>query len=164
MGVHGDDLRQLTHFNSWAGAWSADGTKILVGAQDGLYLLSSTGQQVQQLTDIAPRAFGWSADGEWITYTTVASTTATTVDRWTSGTADSTGEETLWLINRNGGAQQRIATNYLWHQWSPDGAALGYITGNAGTAEPLLYLWTVTPNATPTLVAEVNEPFFAWPR
>ncbi len=164
MGVHGNDLRQLTHFDSWAGAWSADGTKILVGAQDGLYMLSSRGQQLQQLTNVPTRSFRWSADGEWITYTTAAASTAATVDRSTVSTADSAGEETLWLINRNGGAKQQIATNSLWHQWSPAGAALGYVTGKAGTAEPLLYLWTVTPTTTPALVAEVNEPFFAWPR
>ncbi|MCB0080852.1 MAG: DnaJ domain-containing protein, partial [Caldilineaceae bacterium] len=52
MGVHGNELRQLTHFDSWAGAWSADGTQILVGTDHGLYRLSSSGQQLYQLTDV----------------------------------------------------------------------------------------------------------------
>ncbi|MEZ4622658.1 MAG: hypothetical protein R2867_45160 [Caldilineaceae bacterium] len=47
MGVHGEELRQLTHFDSWAGAWSGDGTQILVGTDHGLYALSSTGQQLR---------------------------------------------------------------------------------------------------------------------
>ncbi|MCB0190129.1 MAG: PD40 domain-containing protein, partial [Caldilineaceae bacterium] len=70
MGVHGDELRQLTHFDSWAGVWSADGTQILVGTENGLYRLSSTGQQLHQLTTVPAHSFSWSTDGQWIAYTT----------------------------------------------------------------------------------------------
>lgn len=178
IGVHGNDLRQLTHFDSWAGAWSPDGTHVLVGTDHGLYRLSSSGQQMHQLTDVAATSFSWSADGQWIAYTTVDDPRET-VDREMPGAitngavADEMGalpnaSQTLWLIDRNAKEMHQVATEQLWHQWSPDGATLGYTTGNMASEEPLLYLWTITPetvaSAAPSLVAEVNRPFFAWPR
>jgi hypothetical protein len=156
VGVNGDELQQLTHFDSWAGAWSADGLQILVGAKQGLYVLSSGGQKVQQLTTVTPLSFSWSADGQWIAYTT-----ATPVAPDAGKSED--GRQ-LWLIGRNGGEPQLIATNPLSHQWSPTTTTLGYVTGNAASTDPLLYLWTTTPATKPVLVAEVNDAFFAWPR
>ncbi len=169
MGIYGDDLRQLTHFDSWAGTWSADGTQILVGTDHGLYTLSSTGQQLHQLTNTPALSASWSADGEWIAYTTTSSSTApsSTVKqaKWgTQAQATDSSSQTLWLIKRDGSSAQQIATNLLWQQWGGDGADLGYITGTVTGEEPLLYLWTVAPTAQPALVAEVNAPFFTWPR
>lgn len=164
MGVYGDDLRQLTHFDSWAGSWSTTGEQILVGTDHGLYLLSSTGQQLHQLTKEPALSASWSADGEWIAYTTASSSTSepTKVGSLAKATAATT--QSLWVINRDGTALHQITANLLWQQWSPKGAELGYITGNVTGEEPLLYLWTVAPTAVPLLVAEVNTPFFAWPR
>jgi len=152
MGPHGDDLRQLTHFDSWAGSWSADGTQILVGTDEGIYQLGSNGQQLQQLNQLPTKSVSWSADGEWIAYTTAETK---------SGTPST---ETLWMSRRDGSNAIQVATNILWQQWSPDGTTLGYITGNVTNEEPVLYLWTVTPTSKSMLVAEVNTPFFTWPR
>lgn len=156
IGVHGDELQQLTHFDSWAGAWSADGSQILVGTDHGLYVLSSSGQKLQQLTEVAPLAFSWSADGEWIAYSTGPVATA-------EGAQSPVEGQQLWVMSRNGGEPQFVATNQLSHQWSPTAATLGYVTGNATSADPLLYLWTTTPTTKPVLVAEVNDAFFSWP-
>ncbi|MCB0123490.1 MAG: DnaJ domain-containing protein [Caldilineaceae bacterium] len=165
MGVHGDDLRQLTHFDSWAGAWSADGTQILVGTDEGLYRLSSNGQQLHQLTTVPAYAFSWSADGQWIAYTTV---TGAATAAQASAEEISYLPQTLWLTDRFGKESRQIAENLLWHQWSPDGATIGYVTGNVTTPDSLLYLWTLAADgqasAVPSLVAEVNRPFFSWPR
>ena len=152
MGVHGDEMRQLTHFDSWAGSWSGDGTQILVGSKQGLYSLSGAGQKLLQLTTVPATAFNWSANSEWIAYTTAAKSSS-------GNTA-----QTLWLMDRQGVDVQQLATDTLFHQWSPDGAILGYVTGNQTATEALYYLWTMKPGASPTLVAEINEPFFAWPR
>ncbi len=184
IGLYGNDVRQLTHFDSWAGMWSADGAQILVGTDHGLYLLSSTGQQLRQLTKEPALAASWSADGEWIAYTTAASSPMSTSPMSTSPmstfpvssltdeqakvpsqiASTAVTPEALWVIKRDGSSRQQITTNLLWQQWSPEGAALGYITGNITSEEPLLYLWTVVPTNAPALVAEVNTPFFAWPR
>jgi len=195
IGVHGNDLRQLTHFDSWVGAWSPDGTHILVSTDNGLYRLSNSGQQLHQLTGVAVVSSSWSADGQWIAYTTrdtqhetttvamADNVTARARQRATASVSTTSTKETsaaqgvvrqisgnqiLWIMDRNGKEVHRVAADQLWHQWSPDGATLGYTTGNIMSEEPLLYLWTVTPetivNAAPSLIAEVNKPFFAWPR
>lgn len=154
--VQGDSLQQLTHFHSWAGAWSADGTKIIVGTDDGLYLLTSNGRQLRQLTSVPTASFQWSADETWVTYTTV--------EESTGDTSETALSEALWLLNHEAGEVEQIVSNVLWHQWNPDGTTLGYITGNLQGDDPLLYLWTIVPGQTPQLVAEVSDPFFAWPQ
>lgn len=149
--INGDNLQQLTDFDSRAGAWSPDGTQVVVAATKGLYLLNHNGQPVRQLNDAAAETVKWSADGTWLAYTT-----STPNEEAAQGGA-------LWLTDRTGKQTQQLVENSLWHLWSPDGATLGYITGAMSDEEPLLYLWTVTPGAAPQLVAEVSDPFFAWP-
>ncbi|MCB0063248.1 MAG: DnaJ domain-containing protein [Caldilineaceae bacterium] len=167
MDTQGEQLRQLTHFDSWAGIWSADGSQVIVNTEKGLYLFSATGQQLAQLTDITVQTADWSADNAWVAYTTsdVASHTAAPQSESveTDGQTDAAGQ-TLWLMNRDGEEVRSVAQNALWHQWSPTGATLGYVTGNLESEESLFYLWTLTPDATPQLVAEINEPFFTWPQ
>lgn len=172
IGVQGNDLRQLTHFDSWAGAWSPDGAHILVGTDHGLYRLASTGQQLQQLTDVAAQQVRWSADGQWIAYTTAGldehtDKMVTTVGAQAATSTEST-KEILWLVDRYGHDAQQITDELLWYQWSPEGSTLAYTTGNSTSADAIFYLWTLgiatDASQSPTLVAEVNDRFFAWPR
>lgn len=164
LDVQGDQLHQLTHFDSWAGAWSADGTQVIVGTEKGLFLLSATGQQLAQLMDVAAEAFSWSADSAWIAYTTSpdAASTYDAADD-SASTYGATGQ-TLWLMDKDGQAVRNVAQNTLWHQWSPAGSTLGYVTGNLHSEESLFYLWTLTPGNPPQLVAEISEPYFTWPQ
>lgn len=152
IGVKGDQLQQLTTFNSHAGAWSPSGSQIVVAADNGLQLLNSTGQPLRQLNEAVATTVKWSADGGWLAYETLP-------------TADDSGAgRTLWLMAASGEDAQPVTNNSLWHLWSPDGATLGYITGTLHGDESLLYLWTMTPGAAPKLVAEVSDPFFSWPQ
>lgn len=148
INVVGDRLQQLTSFNSRAGAWSPDGRQVALAADKGLHLLNSDGQQLRQLNSVPVDSVRWSTTGEWLAY----------------ATPETTQGHTLWLVDPNGAQAQQVAANTHWYLWSPDGATLGYVTGTAQRDDSLFYLWTVTPGGTPTLVAEVSEPFFAWPQ
>ena len=147
IGVNGSGLQQLTHVDSWGGAWSADGRALVVSSPQGLYRLDSQGRTLTQVSTTAAEAASWSVDGKWLAYLTSA--------------ADSQGQ-TLWVMDVATGEAQVIAHESVSYRWSPTGAMLGYVTGRASGETPLLYLWTVTPGAQPQLVAEVNDPLFQW--
>lgn len=158
MGARGENLVQLTDFNSWAGAWSADGTQILVGTDNGIYLLDSEGRRLQQISNVPAASFHPSADGEWLVYTTTRDLKHNERGR------QFTGNQALWLMDRNGKNLRQVTAESASYQWSPTGATLGYVTGNPERENSLLYLWTVTPGESPQLAAEVNSPFFSWPQ
>lgn len=145
IGANGSGLQQLTHMDSWGGAWSADGRSLVVSSPEGLYRLDSQGRTRTQLTTVAGEAPSWSADGKWLAYLTIDSES-----------------QTLWLMDVASGDAHVVAADSVSYQWSPTGAQLGYVTGRASGESPLLYLWTVTPGAQPQLVAEVNDPLFQW--
>jgi len=148
INVAGDKLQQLTSFNSRAGAWSPDGRQVALAADKGLHLLNSDGQQLRQLNEVPTASVRWSATGAWLAY----------------ATPETAQGSTLWLVDPKGEHTQQIAPNTFWYLWSPDGDTLGYVTGTAQSDDALFYLWTVSPGGKPTLVAEVSEPFFAWPQ
>ncbi len=155
MGIHGDGLRQLTDYNSWGALWAANGAEILVATENGLYLLGESGQQLYQISDTIVDTFSWSANGEWIAYTAKASQSS-------QRTVQPLEDNTIWLMDRDGQNVRQITHEGVWYQWNPADSTLGFVTGNQDSQEPLLYLWTFTPGAQPALVAEVNEPHFAW--
>jgi len=146
-------LEQLTNVDSWSGAWSPNGEQIVVATEAGILRLDRAGRQRRQLSAVVAQQVSWSADGAWIAYTTAL--------QGADG-ASTTGEQQLWLSREDGAAAQRVDTAVLRFVWSPTEATLGYVTGNAGGDNPLLYLWTLTPGADPQLVAEVGDPFFSW--
>ncbi len=150
INVQGDKLQQLTSFDSRAGAWSPDGGQVAIAAAEGLYLLNSNGEGLRQLNETVATNVKWSADGAWLAYATAAT--------------DAGQGGALWLLDVAGRQPEQVVDNSLWHLWSPTGTTLGYVTGTLSGDEPLLYLWTVTPGGTPKLVAEVSDPFFAWPQ
>jgi len=149
IGVNGSGLQQLTHIDSWGGAWSADGRALVVSSPEGLYRLDSQGRTLTQVSTVAAETPSWSMDGKWLAYLTSA--------------ADSQGQ-TLWVMDVATGDAHVVANESVSYRWSPAGALLGYVTGRARGETPLLYLWTVTPGAQPHLVAEVNDPLFQWMR
>ena len=157
MTVPAGELQQLTHFDSWGGVWSPDGTEVIVTSAKGLYRLDSSGRQLRQISNEPAEQPRWSADGRWVSYVT-------------QSIGSTTQEQILWLMHPDGTAVQQVAANAVWHEWNPVGATLGYLTGSKqGTLSPpsdsLYYLWVMTvPEESPRLIAEVNEPHFTWER
>lgn len=149
IGVDGTGLRPLTYVDSWGAAWSADGSSLVVSSTQGLYRLDSQGRTLTPLSAVVGEAPSWSADGQWLAYLTFD--------------ADG-GGQTLWVMEMASGTATVVAAEAVSYTWSPTGAALGYVTGRVTGTSPLLYLWTTTPGQQPTLVAEVNDPFFHWTR
>jgi len=149
IGVDGSDLQQLTRFDSWGGAWSADGRSVVVSSVRGLYRLDSQGRTVTQVSKVVGESPSWSVDGKWLAYLTHEETRA--------------GQQ-LWLLEVASGKTTLAATESVSYAWSPVGALLGYVTGRATGVTPLLYLWTALPGQPPQLVAEVNHPLFHWAR
>ncbi len=149
MAVPDGELRQLTHFDSWAGTWSPDGSEVIVASANGLYRMDSSGRQLRQITNEAADYPRWSADGTWVSYFTQP--IGTTVPTYR-----------LWIMRPDGSAAQQLAADVLWHAWSPAGTTLGYVTGNRQSSDSLFYLWTAVPDGQSQMVAEVNSPHFAW--
>ena len=147
INTDGSALQQLTHNDSWSPAWSADGRTLVVSSAQGLQRLDSQGRTVTTISNVAGEAPSWSADGNWLAYLT-----STGVN----------GEQTLWLLEVASGQTQEVTSESVSYHWSPTGATLGYVTGRARGETPLLYLWTMIPDAQPTLVAEINDPLFQW--
>lgn len=170
MVVPDGDLQQLTHFDSWGGAWSPDGEEIVVAATTGIYRLDSSGRQVRRISTAKAQRPHWSADGTWIAYRTEPLNS----DRPTIAQVDDTDDtmsssvpleqHILWFMRPDGSDLQQVDVDVLWHQWSPTGATLGYVTGNQQSAASLFYLWTMESEGTKQLVAEINEPIFTWSR
>lgn len=153
-------LEQLTNVDSWSGAWSPNGEQLLVATAAGILRFDSAGRQRRQLSTVIAEQVSWSVDGAWIAYTT-----ALHEDNVVAAEADTvpaTPAQQLWLMREDGAAAQRVDTAVLRFAWSPTGATLGYVTGKAGDADALHYLWTLTPGAEPQLVAEVSDAFFSW--
>lgn len=149
MAVPDGELRQLTHFDSWAGTWSPDGNEVIVASAKGLYRLDQSGRQLRQISNEAADYPRWSADGAWVAYLSQSIDTTDPAYR-------------LWIMQPDGSAAHQIAANVLWHAWSPTTATLGYVTGNRQSTDALYYLWTTETDGQSQLVAEVNDPHFAW--
>ncbi len=149
MAVPDGELHQLTHFDSWAGTWSPDGNAVIVASAKGLYRLDQSGRQLRQISNEAAESPHWSVDGAWVAY--LAQPIGTTAPTYN-----------LWLMRPDGSAAQQVASDVLWHAWSPLNATLGYVTGNRQSTDSLFYLWTVETDGQPQLVAEVNNPHFSW--
>ena len=147
INTDGSALQQLTDNDSWSPAWSADGETLVVSSAEGLQRLDSQGRTVTTISSVAGEVPSWSADGKWLAYLT-----STGVN----------GEQTLWLLEVASGQTQEVTSESVSYHWSPTGATLGYVTGRARGEIPLLYLWTMIPDAQPTLVAEINDPLFQW--
>jgi DnaJ domain/WD40-like Beta Propeller Repeat len=147
IGVDGSGLQQLTRFDSWGGAWSADGRSVVVSSGRGLYRLDSQGRTATQVSQVAGESPSWSVDGKWLAYLTQEEA--------------SVGQQ-LWLLEVASGKTTLVASESVSYAWSPTGALLGYVTGRATGDTPLLYLWSVLPGQPPQLMAEVNEPLFHW--
>ncbi|MEZ4622652.1 MAG: hypothetical protein R2867_45130 [Caldilineaceae bacterium] len=132
---------------------------VIVASAQGLYRLDSSGRQLRQISNEAADQPRWSADGLWVAYLTQSIDSAKQ-------------EQFLWLMHPDGSAVQQLATSTIWHEWSPTGHTLGYLTGNTPSlanesatvslANQLYYLWITMPDRVPRLIAEVNEPIFAW--
>ncbi|MBX3015789.1 MAG: DnaJ domain-containing protein [Caldilineaceae bacterium] len=147
IAIDGTALQQLTTVDSWSPAWSADGQHLVVSTAQGLYQLDSQGQTMTQLTNVVGEAPSWSADGQWLAYLTPA----------TEGTG-----QILWLLSLASGETIAMAPTAIHYAWHPTMAQVAYVTGRITGGTPLLYLWTAAPGKSPTLVAEVNDPLFAW--
>lgn len=167
MDVPNGELEQLTQFDSWAGTWSPDGRELIVASAQGLYRLDSSGRNLRQISNMPADQPRWSADGAWLAYTTEPLNHAT--DAVATESAGSTvAVHDLWIMKPDGTNLRQVATNSLWHMWSPTGEFLGYVTGSRNSPQTtdadsaLFYLWTLTPSGTSQLIAEINEPFFSW--
>jgi len=94
MNEDGSDVKQLTHdpnFPITDARYSPDGTKIAFASNGNIWLMDSTGANLQQLTTVGVDAsfglpFSWSQTGDRIVYTRYRS------DNWTYENGD------LWIV------------------------------------------------------------------
>ncbi len=145
IAVDGNNLQQLTHFDSWRGAWSANGQGVVVSSPKGIYRLGAQGQNLTRLSTVAGESPSWSPDGKWLAY----------LARTASG-----ARQTLWVVEIASSRATQVADESVRYAWAATGDTLGYVTSLATTERPLFYLWTLTPGQPPQLVAEVADPFF----
>lgn len=147
IGINGRGLQQLTHFDSWGGAWSADGQALVVSSPQGIYRLDAQGQKLNLISEVTGESPSWSPDGKWLAYLAHAAGGA---------------RQTLWIMEMASGQTTRVADESVSYAWSSTGDLLAYVTGRTTTDPPLFYLWTVTPGESTQLIAEVTDPIFDW--
>ncbi len=147
INTDGSALQQLTYFDSWGGAWSADGQALVVSSPNGIYQLGAQGQNLTLVSHVAGELPSWSPDGKWLAY----------LARAASGT-----RQTLWIMEMASGQATQVADESVRYAWANTGNTLGYVTSLVTTERPLFYLWTLTPGQPPQLVAEIADPFFQW--
>jgi len=147
----GQDIQLFTTFDSWDPTWSPDGKSVVVASAQGVYTLDSQGRDLHQLNTVHAWSPAWSFDGSQIAYF--------------SDQNSKTGVQDLWVMDADGHNPMRITGSGSQHfAWSPTSKRLAYITGNAQSAEPILYLWVTDLKQQAQLVAEVNKAYIAWTR
>ena len=136
---------------AWEPTWSPDGKSVVVASAQGVYTLDSQGRDLHQLNKVHAWSPAWSFDGSQIAYF--------------SDQNSKTGVQDLWVMDADGHNPMRITGSGSQHfAWSPTSKRLAYITGNAQSAEPILYLWVTDLKEQAQLVAEVNKAYIAWTR
>lgn len=103
VNVDGTEPRQLTRLQGWdvarVGGWSPDGSQILFGTHDGIWIIDADGSGQRQVPgtgelDVSAR---WSPDGTEIVFT-----------RWSDGSPQRSGS--LFRVRNDGTGLQRIST------------------------------------------------------
>jgi serine/threonine protein kinase len=128
MNADGSALQQLTDFDSWAPAWSPDGTNIAVSSERGIHIMDHEGQNQRRVTTFRAWSPSWSRDGKRMVFLS---------DRG----EDNLNSE-LWIMDTDGSNLVRLTTSGCWaYTWSPDGNWLAYVTGHVQAQPPALTLW-----------------------
>jgi Tol biopolymer transport system component len=100
--------------------WSPDGTKILFGSNDDLYVMNADGSSRVKLVDGAGIfTYRWSHDGSRIAFIA-------------ERTAGADIFEDLWVMNADGSGQLKLASNAVDPTWSPDGLRIVFASTTAG--------------------------------
>ena len=107
--------------------WSPDGSRFLVVADDGIYVLPADGSSETRVTGLANGYKGqdvtWSPDGKRIAFSEAS---------------------TLYVVNADGsGGLERLARPANWPSWSPDGAQIVYSGADARRRPALFVVSTV---------------------
>jgi Tol biopolymer transport system component len=125
--------------------WSADGTELLIKAEDGLYLLPRLGGTPRQVKG-GPCCISWSPDGKYYTSSGV-------------------GAEDIWIRERSTSQGYSIslkAASFVWLgdvDWSHRNDLLAFVTTDE---EDRYAVWTIPPKGgTPVKVVEESSPIGA---
>ena len=125
--------------------------QIALATAEGILLLNDEGILLDQLPtfDADAQLPKWSTDGLSLAFLSNDGSTAN-----------------LWVTDADGSGLTRLTTmGCLDYFWSPDDRYIAYITGNADSESPILFLWVVeVSNGQSTLVAEISEPHVTWAR
>ncbi len=111
LDTSGQNLKLIIEGFTYSPCWSPNG-EILAFTNDELYLISSTGNDLQQLTTVGLTNFpSWSPSGDKIVFDTPYH--------------DPRGSNAIWMINIDGTGLQDISQHGTgeWRcpDWSPDG-------------------------------------------
>lgn len=149
--IYQADQKELVLFitaNGWEPVWSPNGTQVAFTMESGIYTTDPKGRILQQLTQFPAWSPRWSPDGKQIAFL--------------SDQGDQQTNPDLWLMDADGQNQRRLTTTgCLDFSWA-SGQQLLYITGILQAQPPTLYLWAITPDAEPQLIAEISDPHIAW--
>jgi len=145
----GEDVQLFTAFDSFAPAWSPDGTRVAVASPKGIYTVDSQGRDLRQLITGPASAPAWSFDSRQIAFMSAQDNADGTLD--------------VWVMDADGRNQQRMTDDgALKFAWSPVSKRLAYITGNAKEHDAILYLWVTDLQSPAKLLAEMNSMDITW--
>lgn len=154
--INRSELYEVTGFASWTPAINADGNKLGIASEEGIYIYAldqlandaAKGPTAVQISDSPTWSPTWSYDNSQIAFLS-------------HGDSQSTSSLRLWVSDSDGMNPVQIANDsVLDYAWSPNHNKIAYITGNIHV-EPY-YLWVVSPGERPELIAEVNEAHISW--
>jgi len=141
MRPDGSDQRRITFSNlqeACGVSWSPDGSRLVFGRGDALFVINVDGTGEQKLADNVAGSPSWSPDGSRIAFNSARS-----------------GTNQLWLIQSDGQSPQQLTSDpvgvYGQPVWSPGGEEIVFDYG--GVDLPTLYKLQADGTISPVLVS-----------